>query len=95
MAFIKTTNENHKGSFYYNADLGYYIFKHQLQLIAGIGYQQSEFEAFTSSTLTVYPGITVETVNNYIIVVSAPFDIYGQNSMKNSAFAIALTLTFN
>ena len=94
MAFIKTTKENHKGSYYFNADLGYYLFNYQLQLIAGIGYQQSEFEAFTSSTLTVYPGITVETGKNYIIVVSAPLDIYGQNSMRNSAFAIALTLTF-
>ena len=95
MAFIKTTKENHKGSYYFNADLGYYLFNYQLQLIACIGYQQSEFEAFTSSTLTVYPGITVETGKNYIIVVSAPFDIYGQNSMRNSAFAIALTLTFD
>ena len=95
MAFVKTTNENHKGSYYFNADLGYYIFKHQLQLIAGMGYQQSEFDAFTSRTFTVYPGITVETGKNYIIVVSAPFDIYGSNSIKNSAFAVALTLTFD
>jgi len=95
MAFVKTTTEKHKGSYYFNADLGYYVFKHQLQLIAGVGYQQSAFDTFTSSTLTIYPGITVETGNNYIIVLSAPFDISGHNAIKNAGFALALTLTFN
>ena len=95
MAFVKTTNENHRGSYYFNADLGYYFFKHQLQLIAGLGYQQSNFETFSSSTLTVYPGVTVETGKNYIIVISAPFDVYGQNAIKNSGIILALTLTFD
>ncbi len=95
MAFVKTTNENHRGSYYFNADLGYYVFKHQLQLIAGLGYQQSNFDTFSSSTLTVYPGVTVETGKNYIIVISAPFDVYGQNAIKNSGIMLALTLTFD
>jgi len=95
MAFIKTTDQKHKGSYYFNADIGYYVFKHQLQLIAGLGYQQSVFEAFTSSTLTVYPGVTIETGKNYIIVVSVPFDVYGNNSNKNTGLAFAVTFTFD
>ena len=95
MAFVATSMEKHKGSFYFNADLGYYIFNHQLQLVTGIGYQQSAFEDFTSSTLTVYPGVTIETGKSYIIVLSAPFDIYGRNAIKNTGLALALTLTFD
>lgn len=95
MAFIQTTNEKHKGSFYLDADVGYYILKHQLQFIVGLGYQQSEFEQFTSSTLTVYPGVTIETGNNYIIVLAVPFDVYGINANKNVGFMFALTLTFD
>jgi hypothetical protein len=95
MAFIKTTDQKHKGSYYFNADIGYYLFKHQLQLIGGLGYQRSVFHEFTSSTLTVYPGVTVETGNNYIIVLAVPFDAYGSHSNKNVGIMMALTLTFD
>jgi len=66
-----------------------------LQFVGGLGYQQSIFEGFTDEVLTVYPGITVETGKNYIIVISAPFDIYGKNSIKNRGVSFALTLTFD
>ncbi len=95
MDFVKTTNKNNKGSYYFNADLGYFVFNHQLQLIAGVGFRQSVFGTFTSSTLTMYPGVTVETGKNYIIVLSAPFDVYGYNSIKNAGVVLALTLTFH
>jgi len=95
MAFIKTTDQKHKGSYYFDADIGYYVFNHQLQIIGGLGYQRSVFEEFTSSTLTVYPGVTVETGKNYIIVLSVPFDVYGSHSNKNVGVMLALTLTFD
>jgi len=94
-AFTQKTDKKHKGSYFLNADLGYYVFKHQLQFVGGLGYQQSIFEKFTDEVLTVYPGITVETGKNYIIVISAPFDIYGKNSIKNRGVSFALTLTFD
>ena len=95
MAFIRTTNDKHKGSYYINADVGYYILKHQIQFIAGLGYQQSNFAQFNSSILTVYPGVTIETGKNYIVVISVPFDAYGVNATKNVGVMIALTLTFD
>lgn len=95
MAFIQTTSEKHHGSYYINSEVGYYILNGKLQLIAGMGYQHSGFDTFTSSTLTFYPGVTIETGNNYVIVIGAPFDIYGRNSTRNNSFAVALTLTFN
>jgi len=95
MAFTQKTIEDNKGSLYFNADLGYYVFKHQLQLIGSLAYQQTKFQDFTSKTLTVYPGFTLETGKNYILVLSVPFDVYGQNAIKNTGFVMALTLTFD
>jgi hypothetical protein len=95
MFFLKETHDHSRGTWFLNTDLGYYFFNHQLQLIAGLGYQDAVFEDFTSQIMTVYPGVTIETGKNYIIVMSVPFDIYGMNSLKNMGFNFALTLTFN
>jgi len=95
MAFTQKTDKNNKGTMYFNADLGYYVFSHQLQLIGSLAYQQTKFQDFTSSTLTVYPGFTLETGKNYIVVISVPFDVYGQHAIKNNGFLLALTLTFD
>jgi len=95
MTFTKKVNDHLGGSYYFNADLGYYLFNHQLQLVGGLGYQGSSFDNFTSNVLTVYPGFTIETGNNYVIVLYAPFDIYGRNATKNSAIILALSLTIN
>jgi len=93
-SFLKETEEKHKGSYYLNADVGYYLFAHQLQLITGFGYQYSKFENFSNNLLTIYPGLTIETGKNYIIVLSCPFDIYGKNTDKSFGINFALTLTF-
>ena len=95
MFFLKETHDHSRGTWFLNADLGYYLFKHQLQLITGLGYQDAVFEDFTSQILTVYPGVTIETGKNYIIVMSVPFDVYGMSTLKNVGFNFALTLTFN
>lgn len=95
MFFTQNTYEQNNGSYYLNADLGYYIFDHQLQLITALAYQSTSFEEFNSQVLTLNAGVTIETGNNYIIVVSAPFDITGKNANKNAGFLLALTLTFD
>lgn len=95
MTFLKETDNLSKGSWYINTDLGYYFFDHQFQVIAGVGYQNAVFENFTNQIVTVYPGVTIETGKNYIIVISAPFDVYGKNALKNASINFALTLTFD
>lgn len=94
-SYVGKTAEGNKGSYYFNADAGYYLFSGQLQLIAGFGYQISQFESLNNSILTLYPGISVETGKNYIIVLSAPFDIYGVNADRVHGITLALTLTFD
>lgn len=93
--FAEKTKENHKGSYYINADIGYFVFKHQLQLIAGLGYQSSAFESFNSNTLTMYPGVTINTGRRYVIIFQAPFDIAGKNALKNAGFVFSLTITID
>ena len=95
MFFLKETHNHSRGSWFFNADAGYYFFNHQLQLIAGLGYQDAVFEDFTSQIMTVYPGVTIETGKNYIIVISAPFDVFGADALKNAGINFALSLTFN
>jgi len=93
-SFLNETEEKHKGSYYLNADAGYYLFAHQLQLITGFGYQYSKFENFNNNLLTIYPGLTIETGKNYILVLSCPFDISGKNTDKSLGINFALTFTF-
>lgn len=95
MFFLKETDNTNKGTLYVNAEVGQYFFKHQFQLIAGLGYQNSVFETYSNQILSVYPGITIETGKSYIIVVSVPFDVYGENALKNYGINFALTLTFD
>ncbi len=90
----KKFRRNPTGSFYFDADIGQYLFNKQLQLIAGIGYSNTKYENFNNQVLTIYPGFTVETGKSYIIVFSAPFDVYGRNAFKNHGISLALTLTF-
>lgn len=93
--FAEKTEDNHKGSYYINADVGYFVFQQQLQLIGGFGYQSSSFDNFTSSTLTMYPGVTVQTGQRYVMILQAPFDITGKNALKNAGFAFSLTITID
>jgi len=95
MAFVRETHNNHKGSYYINADLGYYLYQGQLQLVGSISYQNSTFDYLSDNKLTVNPGITIETGKSYIIVLSAPFDVAGRNTIKNAGFNFALTLSFD
>lgn len=95
MAFMKETDNHSKGIWYFNTDFGYYFFNRQFQVVAGLAFQDAIYENFNSQILTVYPGVTIETGKNYIIVISAPFDIYGVEALKNAGINFALTLTFN
>jgi len=95
MTFAKKTDDQHKGSWYLNAEAGYYIWDGKLQFIGGFGYQSSAYDGLISNVLTCYPGITIETGKSYIIVIQAPFDLAGMNARKNVGFGFALTLMFN
>ncbi|MDD2322826.1 MAG: hypothetical protein PHQ69_04325 [Bacteroidales bacterium] len=76
-------------------DAGYYLLDHQFQVIAGLGYQNHFYPDDDHALLTLYPGVTIETGQNYIIVLAAPYDLFGKNFGKSIGFNFALTLTMN
>jgi len=93
--FLKETSDHDRGGFYLNTDVGYYILKKNIQLVGAIGYHSVSNDIGSHQVLTVNPGITIETSKNFIIVLSAPFDVYGRRENKNIGFSFALTLTFD
>lgn len=92
-SFIENSIDNSTSNFYLNTDFGYYIMSHQLQLIAGFGYQFSQYGDFDTQIFTFFPGITVETGKQYIIVLSSLIDLWGKNATKNTGASLALTIT--
>lgn len=93
--FAEKTEDDHKGSYYLNADIGYFVFKQQLQLVAGFGYQSAAFENFNSNTLTMYPGVTIHTGKRYVMILQTPFDIAGKNALKNAGVSFSLTIAID
>lgn len=82
-------------SFSFSADAGYYTYEKQLQFILAMNYQQFNMTSMDSYLMTLSPGITVESGENYIIVLNSSIDIAGQNIEKSFGFGMALTLTIN
>jgi len=95
MFFVEETTNEHKGSFYLNTDVGYFVFDNTLQLVLGAGYQNSSFDQLNSNTVSLYPGITVETGKRYVLVLQAPFDIAGKNARKNFGVSFSLTISLD
>ena len=93
--FLKKTDDEDKGGIFLNTDLGYYIIDHKLQFVGGFGYHYISNNIGSHQILTVFPGITVEASNDFIMVFSIPFDVYGKRENKKLAFNFALTLTFD
>ncbi len=92
--FLKEPTSTKIGTVYTSIDAGYYFFNRQLQLIGAVGYEHSHLEnKLNQNRLTIYPGATIEA-NNFIIVLTFPFDVYGRNVNKTTGFSLALTLTF-
>ena len=76
-----------------NTDFGIYIGK--IQYIAGLNYQQNFLCNTQSQQLYLTPGVTIEPANNFLMVLSYPFTIFGKNSVKNEYFSFALTITID
>ncbi|MCK5857442.1 MAG: hypothetical protein KAG64_08130 [Bacteroidales bacterium] len=93
--FLQKTDDNEQAAVYLNADLGYYILNHQFQFVVGTAFHATSNDGGSHQALTINPGVTIETGNSYVIVLSFPFDVYGKREGKNVAFNFALTLIFD
>jgi len=95
LRFLERPQSLHDGATFFNVDAGYYFLDHALQAVTGLGYQHHGYSGGDSFLLTAYPGVTIETGSNYIIVLAAPVDLYGKNAVRSLSFNFALTVTLN
>lgn len=87
------TLDGHTQGFYASADIGYYFFEH-INFILGLQYntQFYDFKTNNSCILSLNAGIVIEKAKNFILVVNAPFDLYGKNEYRTKGFGMALTI---
>jgi hypothetical protein len=87
------TFDGHTHGFYLNSDIGYYLMD-RVNFIAGLNYGYKVFNASidNSSLLTLNTGIAIEKAENFILVLNAPFDLFGKNEYQTTGFGLALTI---
>ena len=90
---INVKDNNHFDLFL-NSDIGYYIKEHA-QLICGLSYFNNFYHDSYSdnSLLNIHPGISYETGENFLIIISSPIGLYGKNIDQSYGINIAFTMT--
>lgn len=91
---LKDAKWNTHYDLFINSDFGYYINDHT-QLICGLSYYYNFYKDPKSdnSLLDIHPGISYETGDNFLIVLSSPFGLYGKNETQSYGVNIAFTMT--
>ncbi len=90
---LNTTNLGHDQGMCIGTDIGYYLIKN-INFIIGsrcvfIHYKEKIMNAHL---FTLNPGIAIEKAENFILVMNAPFDVFGKNQYKTFGFGLALTI---
>ncbi len=93
---LKNVIEKHKGNLFLNMDIGYFVTE-GFQPAIGFNYFTSFFSDSNNNieALAINVGFTLERQENYLLVISVPFDVYGRNIEKSTGLTFALTITIN
>lgn len=88
---VKKTECNN--NMFVNSDIGYYISNH-CQIIMGLSYYSSLYynNKLNSNLLFANPGISYETGDDFLIVVSSPLGLYGKNHKMSFSLNVAFTM---
>jgi hypothetical protein len=88
-----STSDNHKGDYFVNADLGYYL-PSRVQLLAGVYYSKNTFSQNENNAelFTIQAGTTIERSEKFILVLFVSQDIFGKNNEQTTGFGMALTI---
>lgn len=78
-------------SYFFNADYGGRGWNDKLLFILGSGYQFNKIDDVTQSKWTLFPGVSIEFAENYLIVMNTSFDFAGKNMEKQFGFSLSLT----
>ena len=90
---FRTPGSENIADIFIDLDYGYYVIE-SLQLCTGFNYSYTSVNQTTANQRLIFnAGITFEPANNFLMVFSVPFDIYGINQDKATGFTFALTVT--
>lgn len=84
-----------QNDYFLDSELGYYVFKQQLQLIGGFSYHYQDIHTIGRSaySLIFNPGVTIETGKSYLFVLYAPIPLFGKNMAIYRGINLAITIT--
>ena len=90
------TSLGHYQGFYMNSDIGYYLMDN-VNFIMGLNYnfQSYDEQIDNAHLLTLNTGVAIEKAKNFILVLNAPFDLFGKNEYQTKGFGLALTIMLN
>ncbi len=86
------TIEGYKESFMYKMDAGLFV-NEWLQPVMAFSASHNHFDGYETNRFTFYTGCTIEPADNFLMVLTLPFDISGRNANKLSGFVFALTVS--
>ncbi len=89
----KSTVDGHTKGFNVNTDIGYYLME-KVNFIIGLNYAYQAYNISTDNShlLTLNTGVAIEKAENFILVLNAPFDLFGRNQYQTKGFGLALTI---
>lgn len=89
--YFKSIENLTTSSTFINMDYGTRVANDNILLILGMGYQKQNFEAFSQNKFSLYPGISIEYGENYLIVINTQHDLFGKNMEKAFGFGLSVT----
>ncbi len=87
---ITTGNNNISIGHFPTIEYGYRT-KKNIVWIAGVGYQYTNVFQSSQSKWTFYPGVSIESANNFVLVLSIPIDYLGRNMAKTRTVNMTIT----
>ncbi len=92
--FKDVTNQTGSAVFV-SADYGHYIENKSFQYLLSISYESSNIGTLNRSGLTITPGVSIETGDNFLFVINTSHTLTGTNMDKSLGISIALTTTIH
>lgn len=91
---LRNAGANNHSDLFINTDMGYFAKEH-IQLICGIGYYGFFYKNASESISMIdfHPGISYETGENFLIVLSSAIGLYGKNENQWYGINLAFTMT--
>jgi len=85
-------NNQNPTQFFVHADFGSYFLKDDLFLLMAASYQQNISTELNSNKFTIYPGLALETGQQFAFGLYSQHDLFGRNASKTWGLNIVLTM---